>query len=170
MPTAVTGASAVTIAKRNFVFGRAEVEQRMRGTQPEPIVSHYVVIGDRRFPPKQVIIAMTGLDRADFTTHHARRILTRLGFAAGRQTREDAFLSEPQLRGRGDRVASSMRPSAQTLEPFLGQWVATRGAQVLVAAEDPRTIVSWLAEHHQKAESMFRVPEEHFQATGAAPA
>jgi hypothetical protein len=34
-----------------------------------------------------VIALATGLDRADFTTHQARRILRRLGFTAARRTR-----------------------------------------------------------------------------------
>jgi len=40
------------------------------------------VINGRRWPPKQVLALVTGLDRADFTTHQARRALTRLGFPA----------------------------------------------------------------------------------------
>jgi hypothetical protein len=40
----------------------------------------FVVIDGRRWPPKQVLALVTGLDRADFTTHQARGILTRLGF------------------------------------------------------------------------------------------
>ncbi|MGA2453790.1 MAG: hypothetical protein ABSG93_09750 [Solirubrobacteraceae bacterium] len=62
-----------------------------------------------------------------------------------------------------------MRATAETLEPFVGQWVATKGPEVLVAADDPRTVVSWLAEHRQRADSMFRVPAEEFQASGLAP-
>ena len=62
-----------------------------------------------------------------------------------------------------------MRATAETLEPFVGQWVATKGPEVLVAADDPRTVVSWLAEHRQQADSMFRVPAEEFQASGLAP-
>ncbi len=61
------------------------------------------------------------------------------------------------------------RPSAETLEPFIGQWVATRDAEVLVAAPEPRTVVGWLAEHRQQADSMFRVPSNEPQASGAAP-
>jgi len=61
------------------------------------------------------------------------------------------------------------RPCAETLEPFVGQWVATKDADVLVAAPDPRTVVGWLAEHHQQADSMFRVPSDELQASGAAP-
>jgi hypothetical protein len=51
----------------------------------------------------------------------------------------------------------------------MGQWVATRGSEVLVAAPDPHALVSWLAEHRQQAESMFRVPDREFQASGLAP-
>ncbi len=57
----------------------------MRGVLPEPISIHYAVIGARRYPPKQVIGLVTGIDRADFTTHQARRVLMGLGFAAGRR-------------------------------------------------------------------------------------
>jgi len=62
-----------------------------------------------------------------------------------------------------------MRPSAETLEPFIGQWVATKGEDVLVAAGDPRTIIDWLAEHRARADSMFRVPADEFEASGLAP-
>ncbi len=175
-----TSPKTVTVAKRRFELWRDQVEQKMQDVTPEPIASHYVVIDCRRYPPKQVVSVMTGIDRADFTSHHARRILTGLGFPAGRQPPRD-------LRERGggydahalrdaDSSASSprsadrsTRPSAEALEPFVGQWVATRGAEVLVAAGDPRTVVSWLSEHRQQAESMFRVPEEEYQASGLAP-
>lgn len=32
---------------------------------PEPIHQHYVVVGGRRYPPKQILTCVTGLDRAD---------------------------------------------------------------------------------------------------------
>jgi hypothetical protein len=176
-----TSPKTVTVAKQRFELWRDQVEQRMRDVQPEPIASHYVVIDRRRYPPKQVVSAMTGVDRADFTSHHARRILAGLGFPAGRQPRqEDVFERSSErerhahrdpgaVTGPSRAVGGSMRPSAETLEPFIGQWVATRGSEVLVAAEDPRTVVSWLAEHHRQADSMFRVPADEFQANGLAP-
>lgn len=47
---------------------------------PEPLRGHYVLVEGRRYPPKQVLSLATGLDRADFATHQARRTLKRLGF------------------------------------------------------------------------------------------
>jgi len=159
----------MTIARRSFALRPAQVEQSMRGVLPEPLKSHFVVIGRRRYPPKQVLAQVTGLDRAEFTTHHARRILTGLGFVAGRRSlvslREAAGRSKP-AGGHVERV----RPSAETLEPFIGQWVATKGPEVLVAAPEPGTVVGWLSEHGQLAESMFRVPADEFEAGGHAPA
>jgi hypothetical protein len=175
-----TSPRVVTVAKQRFELWRDQVEESMRDVPPEPIASHYVVIDHRRFPPKQVVSVMTGVDRADFTSHQARRILTGLGFPAGRQPRRgfgeegsgyrthvqqdaDAFVTSSRA------AREPTRPSAEALEPFVGQWVATKGPEVLVAARDPRTVVSWLAEHRQQAESMFRVPEAEYQASGLAP-
>ena len=165
---AETSSKTVTISKRRFELRADRVERAVRQALPEPITSHYVVIDKRRYPPKQAISLVTGLDRADFTTHQARRILTGLGFPAGRrpgQPKAKAPGSPRGTRSRGMRA----RPSAETLEPFIGQWVATKDADVLVAAPEPRTVVGWLAEHRQRADSMFRVPSDERQASGAAP-
>ena len=61
------------------------------------------------------------------------------------------------------------RPPAEALEPFIGQWVATRGLEVLIASPTPRGVVSYLTERHQQADSMFRVPSDEMQASGVAP-
>jgi hypothetical protein len=175
---------SLVIARREFVLRASQVERRMRGILPEPVKDHFVVINQRRYPPKQVVGLLTGLDRAEFTTHHARRILAGLGFPAGRRTGPQAgsgssvrvraqssngAADSPQHRHRRARGAITIRPSAETLEPFVGQWVATSGPEVLVAAPDPRTVVGWLAEHGKRAESMFRVPRDQFEASGVAP-
>lgn len=181
----------VTVAKQRFELHRDQVERTMQYVLPEPITSHFVVIDQRRYPPKQVVGVLTGIDRADFTSHQARRILMGLGFAAGRRPAEDLFDRRAGYEARpgnasggasGERARderagahsaqasnSAPRPRAETLAPFVGQWVATRGADVLVAAAEPRTVVSWLAEHRQQADSMFRVPASEFEATGLAP-
>jgi hypothetical protein len=36
------------------------------------VYDHFAVVNGRRFPPKQVISLVTGLDRADFNMHQAR--------------------------------------------------------------------------------------------------
>ncbi len=141
----------------------------MRLVLPEPINRHYVVIDRRRYPPKQVVEVITGLDRADFTSHQARRILTGLGFPAGRRPGQDSLDRPGSTRSRRRGPNEPIRPTAETLEPFIGLWVATEGQDVIVAAEDPHAVVNWLAEHRKQADSMFRVPADELQASGLAP-
>jgi hypothetical protein len=153
----------VTISGRRFRLDRARVRSAVADQLPEPLHEHYVVVDGRRYPPKQVIAAVTGLDRADFTTHQARRILTRLGFAAARHTPARSGVSTSADAARGGSQAESLRP-------FVGRWVAVRGADVLVAADTPTQVVAWLNRHGERADSMFRVPADEASAAGAAPA
>jgi hypothetical protein len=126
---------------------------------------HYVVIGGRRFPPKQVIASVTGIDRADFTTHQARRVLRRLGFPAARVGQQPSDNGEAGGGGpHGGRQAAVLRP-------YVGKWVAMSTAtEVLVAADTPEQVLSWLARHERRASfGMFRVPASEAEAIGAAP-
>jgi hypothetical protein len=164
----------VVIASRDFALRASAVEHDLLAVLPEPVRDHFVVINRRRYPPKQVVSVITGLDRAEFTSHHARRILTGLGFPAGRRAGSQAGSdgdeprpTRPDKEPRALRVTS--RPSAETLEPFMGLWVATQGPEILVAAATPREVVAWLAGHRRQADSMFRVPADEFQASGVAP-
>lgn len=52
--------------------------------EPEAIRHWYVKIGDKLFPPKQIIAEVLGLERLDFTTADAKDILEKLGFEVGR--------------------------------------------------------------------------------------
>jgi hypothetical protein len=117
--------TTMTVSGRTYDLGPQQVEQALHGELPEPIVEHFVVISGRRSPPKQVLALVTGLDRADFTTHQARRALTRLGFTAGRA-------AHPGKHGRGGspritrpsaqaRAAARPEPLAEALQPFIGQ-------------------------------------------------
>jgi hypothetical protein len=148
------------IAGRQFLLRSRDIRSAMRAVDPEPIASHFVVVGGRRFPPKQVISAVTGLDRADFTTHQARRTLMRLGFSAGRRRPPSGSprAAPHDESGLGDR-----------LRPFAGQWVAIKDEDVLHSASSPQRLVAWLTEHGQHADSMFRVPDQELTATGLAP-
>jgi hypothetical protein len=152
------------VAGSQFELQRETVERALDGALPEPINEHYVVIGGRRFPPKQALARVTGLDRADFTTHQARRILKRLGFVAARSHPPDPT---PAIEGAGPHGGRQ----ASVLEPYAGQWVAlATPTQVLVAAPNPEEVLSWLAKHERRAEyGMFRVPESLSEAEGAAP-
>jgi hypothetical protein len=156
----------VTVAGQQFELTRPAVERAVGRSLPEPIRDHFVVVSGRRWPPKQVLALATGLDRADFTTHQARRVLTRLGFPASRVARD----GEPGTsRGARRDVRGKTETLADALRPFVGQWVAVRGDEVLVAAPAPRDVVAWLAEHGQQAQSVFRVPGSEASIGGAAP-
>lgn len=150
------------IAGHDFTLDRQEIERRLRGELPEPLDDHYVVIAGRRFPPKQVISLITGLDRADFNTHQARRVLSRLGLTVGRR-REVSRRTTVQPGPHQGREADALRP-------FAGQWVAQRGLEVLVASDTPEAVLAWLERHNQHADAMFRVPADETEATGLAPA
>jgi hypothetical protein len=165
---------AMTVSGHRYELDRNGVQAALEGVLPEPIREHFVVINGRRWPPKQVLALVTGLDRADFTTHQARRALTRLGFSAARaassrehhaRAAQAAGPSEPGAVEPG----SQPRTLVEELRPFIGLWVAVRGDEVLVAAPSPKDVVTWLAQHGQRAQSMFRVPDSDHAITGAAP-
>jgi hypothetical protein len=162
---------AMTVSGHQYSLDSRSIEAALRGVLPEPIREHFVVINGRRWPPKQVLALVTGLDRADFTTHQARRALTRLGFPAGRavspRTRHPVPTMPPPSTAPGADGRSA--PLAETLRPFIGLWVAVRGDEVLVAAPSPKEVVAWLAQHRQRAQSMFRVVDSEQAITGAAP-
>lgn len=151
-----------TIAGRQFILDKREVARRLRRELPEPLAGHFVVVGGRRFPPKQVITLVTGLDRADFNSHQARSVLSRLGFTVGRRSRR---VGETRPRRR-----APVGAEADLLRPFVGKWVAQRGLEVLVAADTPHAVLEWLERHNQNADAMFLVPRDESQLVGAAPA
>jgi Family of unknown function (DUF5678) len=164
-----TSERQVRIAGHVFLLRSHDVRRVLRQLQPEPIASHFVVVDERRFPPKQVISAVTGLDRADFTTHQARRTLMRLGFVAGRLVPRAAAPRSSV----GAELPSSADSAAETLSarlrPLVGQWVAIIDDEVVHAADTPQQLVGWLSRHGQTADSVFRVPEDEVAATGLAP-
>jgi hypothetical protein len=144
-----------TVAGHRFRIERGVVETALARELPEPVRDHYVVVAGRRFPPKQVLSAVTGLDRADFTTHQARRILMRLGFTAGRRSRDAVQAAADDESGRlpyGGR-------QAEALAPYVGKWVALgEPTEVIVAADTPQDVLAWLAKHGRRTSGVFRVP------------
>jgi hypothetical protein len=165
-----SAATRVRIAGQPFLLRRNDVVRALRKVDPEPINSHFVVVGNERFPPKQVISAVTGLDRADFTTHQARRTLMRLGFSAGRRSSGGSRGGlAADGRKRGSRSTADRSELADRLQPLVGKWVAIKDDDVLHAARTPQELVGWLSRHGRRADSMFRVPEDERAATGLAP-
>jgi hypothetical protein len=165
----------MTVSGHRYELDRGGVQTALEGVLPEPIHEHFVVINGRRWPPKQVLALVTGLDRADFTTHQARRALTRLGFPAARALRSRehrmraAQATGPSASPAAGEAGGTPRTLVEALRPFIGLWVAVRGDEVLVAASSPKEVVAWLAQHGQRAQSMFRVPDSDQAITGAAP-
>jgi hypothetical protein len=161
----------MTVSGHQYDLDSRTVEAALNGVLPEPIHEHFVVINGRRWPPKQVLALVTGLDRADFTTHQARRALTRLGFPAGRAAgaRGHRHQAGASSQSAVTRNADTPETLAEAMRPFIGLWVAVRGNEVLVAAPSPNDVVAWLARHQQRAQSMFRVVDSEQAITGAAP-
>jgi hypothetical protein len=154
-----------TISGQGFELEHAAVEEVVDGMLPDPVQEHYVVVCGRRYPPKQVIACVTGLDRADFTTHQARRILKRLGFVAARVKPDE----DPPGEAPGDRPYGGRQAAA--LAPHVGKWVALASpTDVLVAADTPEEVLAWLSRHERRAPyGMFRVPSSAREAEGLAP-
>lgn len=159
-----------TVSGHEVDLERALVERRLEHELPDPVLEHYVVVGGRRYPPKQVLASVTGLDRADFTTHQARRILMRLGFVAARVGRPAPATSSEPDGGDGYDGPLHGRQAAE-LEPHIGKWVALGApTEVLVAADSPQDVLAWLNRHGKRASGMFRVPADPAETHGAAPA
>ena len=155
------------IAGHDYDLQRARVERAMSRVEPEPIQEHYVVVSNRRFPPKQVLAVATGLDRGDFTTHQARSVLRRLGFGAYRRAHRQVAGARHRASGRegAEAVGPHRGAEAALLEPFAGRWVAQDGLDVLFDAATPEAVLQWLRRHRRRAR-VWRVPDSP-AATGS---
>lgn len=145
------------VAGQDFELEARDIERTLAGFDPEPIQEHYVVIGGRRYPPKQVLAVATGLDRADFTTHQARSILRRLGFGVHRRS------SSQTSAARAVRSGPHGGAEASALEPYRGRWVAQEGLEVLFDADSPEGVLRWLRRHRRRAR-VWRVPSTPVEA------
>lgn len=142
------------VAGETFTFDPADVERAVADLDPEPIREHYVVVGLRRYPPKQILAAMSGLDRADFTTHQARSILRRLGFGVHRRGHK---VPRPGARGPDKADWPHGGAEATALEPYRGRYVAQDGLEVLYDSDSPYDVVRWLRKNGLQA-AVWKVP------------
>lgn len=152
-----------TVAGEDFELDADDIERAVASIDPEPIREHYVVIGRRRYPPKQVLAAVTGLERGDFTTHQARSILRRLGFGVHRKgyvpSPRDGAPPRGEDPARNDYTASWPHKGreAAALAPYRGRFVAQVGLEVLYDADSPYEVVHWLRRNGLRAR-VWRVP------------
>lgn len=148
-----------TIARHPFDLTHDQVVRTMRNRSPEPIQAHYVVVERRRFPPKQVIAAVTGLDRSTFISTQARSILERLGFTVGRLG-SPAKTPDPG-RDLGSTADDRLRQEADLLRPYIGQFVALDAGwtEVLASGPDPRSVARALRATGRTG-TVFQVPTD----------
>lgn len=123
-----------TIARHPFDLTTAQVERALQGVAPEPLRDHYAIVNGRRYPPKQVIAAVTGLDRSAFITTQARSVLERLGFTVGR-------IGSPPTASTPSTAPSSaderLTREADLLRPHRGEFVAVDQDWTEVVASGP---------------------------------
>jgi hypothetical protein len=183
---------------REFRLTKSRVEAAMDDVPPEPIVSHFVVVKGRRYPPRQVLSAATGVGSKSIRSVVAERRLRQLGFVTGKVSRWAAGSADHHARIQGFRKRSFGVPPAgklrerrdgpgradEVLDPMsraqdafdaqlrrhVGEWVATRGTDLLCAAPDAKSVITWLTEHDERAEAMYKVPENLSQISGTASA
>lgn len=151
--------TAATVAGYRFELDGGLVESLLEDVEPEPIKEHYVVVRGRRFPPKQVLAVVTGLDRADFTTHQARAVLRRVGFGVYRRSHEVVAATAGENGPRGTAEAA-------LLQAHLGRWIAQDGVEVLYDADRVESVLGWLRRHGRRAR-VWRVPGSPEQAGSA---
>lgn len=155
-----------TIARHPFDLTREGVERAMRGVAPESIQAHYVIVRGRRFPPKQVIAAVTGLDRSTFISTQARSILERLDFTVGRAGSRpkpgSPVVDAPSAADeRGAREAEMLRP-------YMGEFVAVdpTWTEVIVSGPEPRAVSRALRAVRRKG-VIFQVPNDPTRDVGS---
>jgi hypothetical protein len=165
--------ASFTVAHRTFQLTPARIETCMAERVPEPVREHYVIVAGRRYPPTQVLACVTGLPRAEFTSHHARSVLRRLGFACAH--RAVFAVDADALEGRfyGERIdpdgSGDRERAAAALAPFVGQWVALDSPTDVIAADDSlRDLAAWLSRYNRKPRyGVFRVPRNADEVQGA---
>ena len=105
------------ITKEKVVEGAAATVPE----RPDRRHRYYVSLDDRKFPIKQLVSNVTGLNHAEFTAQYAHRILRRLGFSVEefRSTRPRAHFSPdsfPSVDINGPSEAQEPMRFAVTLE------------------------------------------------------
>lgn len=101
-----------------------DARSRLAGHPAEPIQTHWVEMDGRRWPPKQALEVISGVQRASFTSHRASEILSRLGFATSRDYGDSGGKPVPGARaprtpGRPAPSRSALRAAVEQLADFM---------------------------------------------------
>ncbi|MEV0685101.1 hypothetical protein AB0I35_14670 [Nocardia sp. NPDC050378] len=110
--------------------------------EPEPIREHWVIVANRRYPPKQVYQLITGLPRSAYTSHRALAELRRLGLSTS------VYMPLPQVEA--DRAESS-----------------DRSGEADELAESFATLSRFLADHDLTAHLAAAEADYHHAGSGA---
>ena len=95
-----------TVAGEVLDLDPASARARLVGHPPEPIQVHWVELDGQRWPPKQALEVISGLQRASYTAHGALSVLRRLDFATS------------EWRG-SSRATLAARPAPKDLMPAI---------------------------------------------------
>lgn len=71
------------LRRKAYNLTKQEVEKKMQKVMPEEIRKHYIIVNNKKYPPKQILAEVLGLSRIEFTTMDASNILQRLDFKRG---------------------------------------------------------------------------------------
>jgi 5-methylcytosine-specific restriction protein B len=71
------------IGKRKVELTKEKVVEALKGLEPEPLrgkARYYVELNGRKYPVKQVMVAVTGLSKESLSTEQTVKVLKALGF------------------------------------------------------------------------------------------
>ncbi|MEV6829100.1 hypothetical protein [Amycolatopsis sp. NPDC051102] len=105
-------------------LSRAQVLHAAGLGGPEPIRTHWVSIGEERWPPRQIFERALGVPRTDFISHYAIRQLRRLGFATSPLPHEPGVPAVPEQAAEAPVGGSDLGTAVKSfidLHEFFGQ-------------------------------------------------
>lgn len=151
---------------RFLALDRARVEQTVKDMEPvTERAATYVVVNGRRYGARKVFSAATGTSLNQVSAALALSSLGRLGFITGERRRGRSRALGAKRPTRAQRRDSDLD---QQLRKHIGEWVAVRDGELLVAAPDAKTVIAWLKERADSAEAMYKVPRDLTEISGAA--
>ena len=124
-----------TVAGQTIEACKDEVERVLANVDPEPIQTHWVKVGNKKFPPKQALTEIARakgvpLHRLDFQTMSAISFLKKLGFRHDRTDQETRPCIRATVAGHTLEVCKDeVEALAQRLEPepVREHWVEAAG-------------------------------------------